>query len=322
MLARSTTTAFLIASTLASGFALAQSYPERPLRAVLPYPPGGGTDSMARIILPKLGEALGQPIVIDNRPGAGGALAAEIVVKAAPDGYTLLMASATGVTAAPHLYKLTYDPIRDLAPITQTGTAAFTLSVNPKVPAKSVAELVALAKAKPGGLNYASGGIGSPLNLAGELFKSRASVNIVHVAYKGGVPAVTAVLSGEAQVIFGSFASSLPHVKAGRLRALAVTGSKRSPLLPNLPTMVESGFPGFLVLTWNALDAPTGTPASIVNRLQVETTKVLRRPEVIALMAKIGYEATGTSAAEYDRIRREESAMWAKVIKDAGIRAR
>lgn len=315
---------FILAAvgTLAGGGALAQRYPDRPLRAVLPYPPGGGTDTMARIILPRLGQALGQPIVIDNRPGAGGSLATEIVVKAAPDGYTLLMASSTGITAAPSLYKLDYDPIKDLAPITQLASAAFTLSVNPKVSAKSVAELVALAKARPGGLNYASGGIGSPLHLSAELLKNRAGVNIVHVAYKGGVPAVTAVLTGEAQLVFGSFAASLPHVKAGRLRALAVTGPKRSALLPDLPTMEESGFPGFVVLTWNGLDAPAGTPAAVVRRLQAETIKILRRPEVVALMAKIGYEATGTTSAEYDHIRRAESAMWAKLIRDAGIRPR
>lgn len=300
--------------------ATAQPYPDKPIRAVLPFPPGGGTDAMARVVLPRMSQTLGQPIVIDNRAGAGGVLAADIVAKSAPDGYTILFASSTGVTATPSLYKLPYDSIRDFAPITLFAKASFILAVHPQVAANSVSQLVALAKAKPGSLNYASGGIGSPLHLNAELFKSRAGVNLVHIAYKGGVPAASAVLAGEAQVIFGSFASSLAPVKTGRLRALAVTSPARAPLLPELPTMIESGFPGFNVQAWSSLEAPAGTPARIIQRLHEETIKAAKLPEVIELMNKIGYAPAYTTPEQYAEQRRAETAMWAKVIQEAKIR--
>jgi len=305
---------------LAASPSIAQIYPDKPIRMVLPFPPGGGTDSLARVILPQMSQALGQPIVIDNRAGAGGILAADIVAKSAPDGYTILMGSSTGVTAAPSLYKLPYDSIKDFTPITQFATAAFILAVHPQVAATSVSQLVALAKTKPAGLNYASGGIGSPLHLNAELFKSRAGVNIVHIAYKGGVPAATAVLAGEAQMIFGSFAATLTQVRAGRLRALAVTSPARSSLLPELPTMIESGFAGFNVQAWNSLEAPAGTAGNIIRRLHDETVKVLQIPDVLALMNKIGYAPANTTPQQYAEIKRAETAMWAKVIKDANIR--
>ena len=300
---------------------IAQTYPDKPIRMVLPFPPGGGTDSLARVILPKMSQTLGQPIVIDNRPGAGGIVAAEIVAKSAPDGYTLFMGSSTGITAAPSLYKLAYDPIKDFAPITQFATASFILTVHPSLPVPTISQLVALARAKPGSLNYASGGIGSPLHLSAELFKSRAGINIVHVPYKGGAPAAAAVLAGEAQMIFGSVAASLALVRAGKLRALAVTGLKRSSLTPELPTMVESGFPGFNVQAWNSLEAPAGTPRNIIGQLHDEMVKVLQMPDVLKLMNTIGYSPTGTTPEQYAEIKRTESAMWAKVIKDANIRA-
>ena len=300
---------------------IAQTYPDKPIRMVLPFPPGGGTDSLARVILPKMSQALGQPIVIDNRPGAGGIVAAEIVAKSAPDGYTLFMGSSTGITAAPSLYKLAYDPIKDFAPITQFATASFILAVHPSLPVTTISQLVALARAKPGTLNYASGGIGSPLHLSAELFKSRAGINIVHVPYKGGAPAAAAVLAGEAQMIFGSVAASLAQVRAGKLRALAVTGLKRSSLTPDLPTMDESGFPGFNVQAWNSLEAPAGTPRNIIGQLHDEMVKVLQMPDVLKLMNTIGYAPTGTTPEQYAEIKRTESAMWAKVIKDANIRA-
>lgn len=304
----------------ATSFAVAQPYPDKSIRAVLPFPPGGGTDGMARVILPRMSQGLGQPIVIDNRAGAGGVLAADIVAKSAPDGYTILFASSTGVTATPSLYKLPYDSIKDFAPITLLATASFILAVHPQVAANSVSQLVTLAKAKPGSLNYASGGVGSPLHLNAELFKSRASVNLVHIAYKGGVPAVTAVLAGEAQVIFGSFATTLPQAKAGRLRALAVTSPARSPLLPELPTMIESGYRGFNVQAWNSLEAPAGTPAPIIQRLYNEAAKAIQLQEVIDLMNKIGYTPAHTTPQQYAEQRRVETAMWAKVIKEANIR--
>jgi tripartite-type tricarboxylate transporter receptor subunit TctC len=306
---------------LAASPTIAQTYPNKPIRMLLPFPPGGGTDSLARIILPRMSQALGQSFVIDNRPGAAGNLAAEIVTKSAADGYTLLMGSSTGMTAAQSLYKLAFDPIKDFAPITQFATASFILVVHPSVPAKTVSELVALAKAKPGSLNYASGGIGSQLHLAAELFKSRAGVDIVHVAYKGGAPAAMAVLAGEAQLIFGSVSASLAQVRAGRLRALAVTGLKRTALTPELPTLDESGFPGFNVETWASFEAPKGTSRNIIRRIHDETVKVLRLPDVVEAMNKIGYTPTGTTPEQYAEIKRTESAMWAKLIKDANIRA-
>ena len=297
-----------------------QAYPDKPIRMVLPFPPGGGTDGLARVILPKMSLALGQPIVIDNRAGAGGVLAADIVAKSAPDGYTLFMGSSTFVTATPSLFKLPYNSLKDFAPITQFATAAFILVVNPQVAANSVSQLVALAKAKPGGLNYASGGIGSPLHLAAELFKNRAQLNIVHIAYKGGAPATTAVIAGEAQIIFGSFAATLALVRANRLRALAVTSVTRSPLLPDLPTMIESGFAGFNVQAWNCLEAPANTPQPIIQRIYDATVKAVQIPEVIDLMNKIGYAPASTTPQQYAEIKRTETAMWAKVIKDANIR--
>ena len=304
--------AFATALLFTASPAIAQTYPHKPIRVVLPFPPGGGTDSLARVILPRIGQALGQSLVIDNRPGAGGTLAAEIVARSAPDGYTLFMGSSTGVTAAPSLYKLAYDPIRDFAPITQFATASFILVVHPSLRAATVSERDTL--------RYASGGIGSPLHLAAELFKSRAGADIVHVPYKGGAAAARSVLSGEAHMIFGSVAASLPHVQAGRLRALAVTGLARVPLLPELPTMAESGFPGFNVQAWNSLEAPAGTPRAVIRRLHGEMIKVLRMPDVVAPMSRIGYAPTETTPEQYAKIKRTESAMWAKLIKDANIR--
>ncbi len=287
---------------------------------LLPFPPGGGTDGIARVILPKMSQALGQPIVIDNRPGAGGVAAADIVAKSAPDGHTLFMGSSTFVTATPSLIKLPYDAAKDFAPVTMFATAAFILAVNPQVAATSVSQLVTLAKAKPGSLNYASGGVGSPLHLAAELLKNRAGINIVHIAYKGGAPAATAVLAGEAQIIFGSFAASLPQIRAGRLRALAVTGAARAPLLPDLPTLIESGFPGFNLQAWNSFEAPARTPDVVIQRIYSEAAKATQIPEVIDLMNKIGYAPANTTPRQYAEQKRTETAMWAKLIKDANIR--
>jgi tripartite-type tricarboxylate transporter receptor subunit TctC len=295
-------------------------YPDKPIRAVLPFPPGGGTDGVARVILPKMSQSMGQPIVIDNRPSAGGVVAADTVAKSAPDGYTLLMGSSTFVTATPSLMKLPYDALRDFAPITLFATAQFILAVNPQVAANSVAQLVTLAKAKPGGLNYASGGIGSPLHLSAELFKSSTGVNIVHIAYKGGAPAATAVMAGEAQIIFGSFATTVPQVRAGKLRALAVTSPARSPLLPDVPTMIEAGIAGYVVQAWNSLEAPAGTPAATIQRIYSETVKAMQFSEVVELLNRIGYAPANITPQQYAERKRTETAMWAKVIKDAGIR--
>ena len=306
---------------LSSCFAGAAEYPTKPIRFLIPFAPGGGADALARILSPKLSESMGQQWVVDNRAGAAGNISAETVARAAPDGYTALMGFSTVLTVNPTLYKLPFDPARDLAPVTLLATAQYLLVVHPSVAAASVKELVALAKQKPKALNFASAGVGSPLHLAAELFQSRAGVQLVHVPYKGGGPAAAAVLAGEAQMIFGSVASSLPQVKAGRLRALATTGLKRSKVAPDVPTMAESGFPGFEVTSWYAVLVPTGTPAGIVNRLREEAGKALQRPDVLQVMAAQGLEAETSTAKELASRMAAERKTWAEVVKAAGIKA-
>lgn len=309
-------------ASFAIGAAVAQTYPNKPIRVIVPFPPGGGNDALIRVIAPKLSEALGQILVIDNRAGAGGNIAAEITAKSPPDGYTLLMGFSTVLTTNKSLYsKVAFDPIKDFAPVTQLATAQYMLVVHPSVAAKNVNELVALAKSKPGSLNYASSGVGTPLHLAAELFKRRAGVNMVHIAYKGGGPASAAMLSGEAQLMFSSMAASLQHVRAGKLRALGVTGLKRSLLAPDIPTLDESGFRGFNVTAWGSLVAPAGTPRHIVDVLNAKTVKVLRMPEMREPINNVGYEPTGTTPEQLAQMIKTESATWAKVIRDANIRA-
>jgi tripartite-type tricarboxylate transporter receptor subunit TctC len=314
---------FMALAMLASSANAADApFPNRPIRLVLPFPPGGGTDAVARVMAPKLGEILGVPVVVDNRPGAGGNVAAEAVAKAASDGYTLLMGFSSVMTVNKTLYaSVPFDPVKDFEPIIQIATAEYFLVVNPELPVKSVEDLVRYAKAHPGKLNYASAGIASPLHLAGELFKSRAGVDIVHVPYKGGGPAALAVITGEAQVLFGSVASSMEQIKAGKLRALAVTGTERSPLAPDLPTLAESGFPDFRVTAWHALFAPAGTPRAVVTRLNEATVEALRSPELAKRIRAVGYEPTATSPQDLGNIVQTESAMWAKLIKSANIRS-
>ena len=305
---------------LLAGSAAAQTYPTRPIRLVLPVAPGGTSDALARILSPKLNEGFGQALVIDNRPGGGGNIAADIVAKSAPDGYTLFMGQPMLTTNKSLYSKLTYDPARDFAAITHLGTGQYILVAHPSVPAKNVAELVAFAKAKPGTLNFGSSAVGSASHLAGELLKTRAGIDMVHVAYKGGGPAALAVLAGEIQLSFGTVTSALPHVRAGRLRAIAATGLQRTPFAPDVPTLDEAGFRGFNVTTWDCFVAPAGTPQAIIARVHDETVKALRLPEIRELVNKIGYEPTGTTPAELTEFLRAESALWAKVIKDANIR--
>ncbi len=300
--------------------AAAPAYPTRPIRLLVPFAPGGGADALSRIISPKLTESMGQQWVVDNRGGAAGNLAAEIVARSAPDGHTVFMGFSTVLTVNPSLYKLPYSVGKDLQPATLLATAQYILVLHPSVQANTVKDFIALLKQKPGSLNYSSAGMGSPLHLAAELFKKRAGVNLVHIAYKGGGPAAAAVLAGETQVIFGSVASSLPHVKAGRLKALATTGLKRSKVAPDLPTMAESGFPGFDVSSWYALLVPARTPMPIVKRLHDDAVKAVALPDVQQAMSRQGLEVeTSTPQELTDRIN-SETAMWAGVIKDAGIK--
>ena len=300
----------------------ASAYPSRPVRLLVPFAPGGGADTLARIITPKLSDAMGHTWIVDNRGGAGGNLAAELVATANPDGQTAFMGFSTVLTVNPTLYKLGFKVQKDLQPVTLLATAQYILVLHPSVQATTVKEFVALAKSKPGALNYASAGVGSPLHLAAELFRKRAGIDMVHVAYKGGGPSAAALLAGQVQVLFGSVASSLPHVKSGRLRALATTGAKRSKVAPDLPTIAESGYPGYDVGSWYAFVVPAGTPKAIVERIRNEAIKALTHADVQQAMARQGLEAeTSTPAELAERIKRE-TAVWAGVIKDAGIKAR
>ena len=309
----------LVLSSLSA--AAQHAYPTRPIRLLVPFPAGGGSDTLARILSAKLGESMGQTWVVDNRGGAGGNLAAEMAARAEPDGHTVFIALSTVITVNPSLYKLPINIERDLAPVVALAGSQYTLAVHPSVPAKSVADLVALAKQKPGALNYASGGTGTPLHLAAELMKKRAGIQMTHVAYKGGGPAAASVLAGETQLIFASVASSIPHIKAGKLRALATTGSKRSKVMPELPTIAESGYPGFEVRTWYALLVPARTPAYVLERLYGEALKALEQPDVQKAMVAQGLEVEPGTGKEASARIRSETAMWAALIQEAGIRA-
>ncbi|MGZ8209119.1 MAG: Bug family tripartite tricarboxylate transporter substrate binding protein [Burkholderiales bacterium] len=311
----------LAAVPLSQTMAAAADYPTRPIRLLVPFAPGGGADTLARIVTPKLTEAMGQQWVVDNRGGAGGNIAAETVARAAPDGYTVFMGFSTVLTVNPILYKLNFRVDGDLQPVTLLATAQYILVVHQSVQANSVKELVGLLKAKPRSLNCASAGVGSPLHLACELFQRRAEVQLVHIPYKGGGPAAAAVLSGEAQVLFGSVASSLPHVKSGKLKALATTGAKRSKVAPDLPTMIELGFAGFDVSTWYSFMVPGGTAAPVVSRLRAEAIKAVARLDVQHLMAPQGLEVETSTPEELAARIRAESRTWAEVIKAAGIKA-
>ncbi len=306
---------------LAAGIAFAQSdYPHKPIRIVVPVAPGGGTDYTARLIGRKLSEAWGQSVIVDNRPGAAGNLGVEIAAKAQPDGYTLVM-PITSFPINPSLYaKLPFDTVNDLSPIVLAASAPLLLVVNPSVAAKSVPELVALAKAKPGQLNYANSGSGTTAHLAGELFKRMAGVDIVSVAYRGGGPAVIDLIAGQVQMFFSTIPAALPQVKAGKLRALAVTSSKRVPELPDMPTTSESGLPGFEVVGWFGLFAPAGTPKPVKTRLNGEIVKILNIPETRERLSSHGLIPGGGTPEELGAFLKAEIAKWGKVIKEAGIR--
>ncbi|MDP9931919.1 tripartite tricarboxylate transporter substrate binding protein [Variovorax paradoxus] len=303
---------------LAGLSAYAGTWPEKPVRLVVSYPPGGTVDAVARIIAPKLSAKLGQPVVIDNRGGAGGAIGGDLVAKSAPDGYTVML-DASNHAQNPALRKMPFDTLRDLAPVSLLVKVPNVLVVNPSAPMKSVADLIAQAKAKPGGINYASSGNGSAQHLAGELFASMAGVQITHVAYKGGGPALTDVMSGHVPVFFASLASSLPFIQGGKLRALAVTGKTHSPALPQLPTVAEAGLPGYEVYEWNAVFVPAGTPAPVVERLSKEFAATLKDPEVRTRLEALGAEVIGSSPAELDSFRRAEIVKWTRLAKDNKI---
>ena len=307
----------------ASAAALAQAaYPEHPVRIIVPFPAGGPADALARIVGDKLAQSLGKPFIVENKAGAGGNIGMEQGARAAPDGYTLTLAPVGNLTVAPALYsKLPYDPAKDFAPITVLASVPNVLIVNPSVPAKSVAELVALAKAKPGSLNYASPGNGSIPHLAAELFKRMAGVDIVHIPFNGVAPASNAVLAGDVQMFFAQSSAALPQWRAGKVVALGVATSKRIAAAPDLPTIAEQGFPDFEATSWYALVAPAGTPAAIVERLHGEIVKALREPDVREKIAGLGAEPVGNTPAAFAAMQRAETIRWTRVAKEANIHA-
>jgi tripartite-type tricarboxylate transporter receptor subunit TctC len=302
-----------------SGYALAQAYPAKPIRMIVALAPGGGVDSTARIVGQKLTQAWGQPVPIENRPGAGGTIAAEAVARAAPDGYTLLMASS-GHASTPSLYKLPYDAITDFAPVTLVVVAPSVLVVHPSLPVRSVKEFVAFAKARPNELLFASSGNGSPPHMGMELLKLMTGIRMVHVPYKGTAPSITDLIAGRVSATASGAVSTMPHVNAGRLRALAVTSGKRSLGVPQLPTVAEAGIPGFANDVWFGLFAPAATPRNVVARLYEEISRAIAQPELKERMLASGLEPLGNSPDEFAAYFRAEVAKWSRVIRAAGIR--
>jgi tripartite-type tricarboxylate transporter receptor subunit TctC len=296
-----------------------QVYPTKPVRLLVGFSPGGGTDVAARIIAKKLSETWGQQVVVDNRPGAGGLLAFELVAKANPDGYTLLAASPSFAIQPSVAAKLPYDPIRDFAPITVASAAPYVLVLYPGVEAKSVKELIALAKANPGKLNYASGGIGSAQHLAAELFSIMAGVNMVHVPFKGAVN-IPDVIAGRVQMLFSGVPQALPHLQAGRLRAVGVTTPKRSAAVPNVPTIAEAGVPGYDVTVWYGIFATGRSPKSTLDKLNADFVAAIQSPDVRQQLTALGLDPVGNPAAQFAAAIREEIARWANVAKRAGIK--
>lgn len=300
--------------------ATAQNYPVKPVRLVVPFPPGGPTDIVARLMTPKMAESLGQQVVVENRGGAGGAIATEQVAKAAPDGYIIIMGTIGGLAVAKSLNPaLGYDTLRDLAPITQSVTVTSILVVHPSVPAKNVRELLALAKKQAGKLNYASSGNGTVTHLAGELLKLMGKVDIAHVPYKGGAPALVALVSGEVDMSYENSLIITPHIKSGKVRGLAVTGAKRSALLPELPTIGET-LTGYSANGWYGLLAPAGTPRPVITRLHAEAVKALRAPDVSDKLAGQGAEPVASTPEEFTAFIRSEIDKWAKLVKAANMR--
>ena len=310
--------AVLVSGSLAGA---AFAFPDKPIRIVNGFAAGGGSDILLRALLPAFTEKLGQPIVVDYRVGAGGNVAIEAVTKAAPDGYTLLMGFA-GLATAPFLNaRLAFDPIKDLAPVTLVGIVPNVLMVHPSVPVKSVREFVAYAKAHPGKLNFTSPGSGTTQHLVGELFKLAAGIDMVHIPYKGGGQAQADVVGGQAQSLFNVVPSALPMIRADKLRAIAVTGKTRSEALPEVPTMIEAGYPSVTAVTWNGILAPTGTPREIVAKLNEAMVSVLRTPEMKEQLAKLGQEVAWSTPEEFAAFLRDETEKWRKVIFATGIKA-
>jgi tripartite-type tricarboxylate transporter receptor subunit TctC len=301
--------------------AIGQSYPTKPVRMIVPFPAGGATDIVGRLIAQKLSESWGQQVIVDNRGGAGGTIGSEVAAKSPPDGYTILVGTSSTHAIAPSLYsRLGYDPVRDFAPVTLIANATILLAVHPSVPARNVRELSALAKRQPNALTFASSGNGGISHLIGEHFKSVAGIQMLHVPYKGDTPALVDLASGQVHLMFGTAVSFLPYVKSRRLNALAVTNPKRSPIVPDIPTVAESGLPGFEALQWFGILAPAGTPRDLVSRLNGDIVKTLRLADVRERMVALGAEVVASSPEQFLSFQKADAAKWAKVVKESGAK--
>ena len=304
---------------LAAGFAHAQAYPNKPIKIVAPFAPGGGTDFIARLIAQKLTEKLGVQVVVENKPGAGGNLGAEQAVRLPADGYTLLLVAGS-YTVNPSLYKLTFDPVSDITPIIQLSEGPFIVAVHPSVPVKTLKELIDLVKKQPDKLSYASAGSGSITHLASAMFVDMAKLQIVHIPYKGTGPALNDAIAGNVQVLFGSPSITIPHIKSGRLRALAVTTTKRIGAAPDVPTMAESGLPGYEVVLWHGLVGPKGLPRAIVERINTEANQILKVKEMDALLATDGVAPAGGTPEQFAATIKSDIERWGKIVKQAGVK--
>jgi len=300
--------------------AAAQDYPTKPLRLIVPFPPGGSNDVVGRMVATQLGERLGKQVVVDNRGGAGGVLGTEVAANAAPDGYTLLVISLAHAVN-PGLYKLKYDPVKSFVPIAMLGSGANVLCVHPSVPVNTLQELIALAKQKPGELNYASAGPGSFQHMGSELFKLLAGVNIVHVPFKGGGPAMIDVVGGHSQIVLSSLIQTMPHIRSGKLKPLGTGGTKRSAILPDVPTIAEAGVPGYEMANWWGIVAPAGTPQAIVDKLSKEIVAVLSSPETQKVFSTEGAEVVQKTGAEFGKFIEAELTKWQRVVKEAKLKA-
>jgi tripartite-type tricarboxylate transporter receptor subunit TctC len=313
--------ALIFAYTVLSDPARAQTFPSRPVRIIVAFPAGGGTDIVARTLSPKLSEALGQQVVVDNRGGASGLVGTELAAKSAPDGHTLFMGTLGNLSVNPLLFsKLPFDVARDFAPLTQAVSVTFMLYVHPSLPVKTVRDLITLAKSRPGSINYASSGSGGAPHLAAELFNSLAGIKMIHVPYKGSSPSFTDVLGGQVPITFDSLTQGLPYVKTGRLRAVATLGPKRTQVLPDVPTVNET-LAGYEVVNWFGIVVPAGTPREVIARLHSEIVKILRMPDISERLSAQGSDPVGSSPDEFGAFMKSETAKWARVIKEANIRA-
>jgi tripartite-type tricarboxylate transporter receptor subunit TctC len=295
-------------------------YPTKPVRVICPFPPGGGADGVARMLVPELSEVWRESVIVDNRPGAGGSIGTEMAARSPPDGYTLVMATASTIVINPLVSKVAYDPMRDFAPVAHTSTVPLVLVVHPSVPAKNVKELIAYVRSSPGRVNYSSSGEGTISHLTGELLKNLTHVDMVHVPYRGGGQAIIDLVAGHVQVGFQNMLEAVPQIKAGRLRALGVSTPARSPAMPNVPTIAESGIPGFDVIQWSGVLAPTGVPRGVISKWNAEVNRILARAEIRERLAAAGADAGGGPPEQFGKLIRTDIMKWAKLVKTIGVR--